>query len=298
MAYSFKRSDDTLGAGLRRIASDQLDRALATTAPDADEDPHARVHASRKRVKKLRGLLRIVRPAFGAYSDENRALRDAARMVSSLRDSTALLETYDDLTDRHGEALDLHKTAPFRAQHTRRRGELDASGDVEQRMAAFHDALADVRARVDDWVVETDDPAEVLEAGVLKTAGRAAKALARADDTRDDEDVHELRKRVKYHWYHARLVKRSLRPVLEGRAKAAHRLSDLLGDHHDLAVLEEALGDVDISDEGRVALLGAAALEREHLERAAFPLAHALFAEKPKRLAKRWATWWRIRHEA
>ena len=54
-----------------------------------------------------------------------------------------------------------------------------------------------------------------------------------------DEWVHEWRKRVKDLWYHLRLVRNAKKSVLGEAADEAHELSDLLGDHHDLAVLRD-----------------------------------------------------------
>lgn len=63
MSFSFRRSDGSVEAAVRRIAVRQIDRALEQIeAPDLEQA--ARVHEARKRCKKLRGLIRLVRPVF------------------------------------------------------------------------------------------------------------------------------------------------------------------------------------------------------------------------------------------
>src|ERR687888_223363 len=67
--------------------------------------------------------------------------------------------------------------------------------------------------------------------------GAAGPAAVRAEPA--DAAVHEWRKRSKDLWYHLRLLRDGRREVLAPAADRAHELSDLLGDHHDLAVLAE-----------------------------------------------------------
>ena len=52
------------------------------------------------------------------------------------------------------------------------------------------------------------------------------------------EDFHEWRKRVKYHWYHCRLLKNLYKPLMKARRDEAKHLADLLGDDHDLSMLD------------------------------------------------------------
>lgn len=65
MAYALAQDDDTVEAGMRRIAAEQIERAIAEI-DDTGLDRHETVHQVRKRCKKVRGLVRLVRPAFSA----------------------------------------------------------------------------------------------------------------------------------------------------------------------------------------------------------------------------------------
>src|SRR5680860_719066 len=90
---------------VRRLAAEELERAVA-----ALEDPErlglaASVHDARKRCKKVRGLLRLVRPGLGKeYRRADRRVRDAAGAISPLRDAHATLGTFDGLVAAvHGD---------------------------------------------------------------------------------------------------------------------------------------------------------------------------------------------------
>ena len=86
MSYRL-HSDESLEAGLRRIACEQLDLAVGGLE-DASLDRHEAIHEARKCCKRLRGLLRLARASLGdnVYGAENASVRDAARRLSDLRE--------------------------------------------------------------------------------------------------------------------------------------------------------------------------------------------------------------------
>ena len=104
MTFRLKRRDNTVEDGMRRIALDQIDKAMRD-ATNTRPNPGERIHQARKRCKKLRGLIRLCRPAFDTYEVENAALRDAAGALSFLRDAEVLIATYDDLAAAVSELL-------------------------------------------------------------------------------------------------------------------------------------------------------------------------------------------------
>lgn len=298
MSYSFKSSDADVAAGLRRIAGEQLDTALAALeiGRGTDDDMHERIHTARKSAKKVRGLLRLVRPAFPDYKAENRALRDAARVLSPMRDLTARIESYDWLTERYSDALDRRRTGPFRAELTRDRTTAEGGNEITDRMMTMADAVRAIRQRVDDWTLEEKDW-DAVGPGMAKTYDRARGAMAVAADTGAADDMHDWRKRVKYHWYHARLLKKTWPVMMDAHRDAADTLSELLGDEHDLVELDKRLGRATIADDIAQQLRGIIVDERKRLGSLAFSQGAFLLAEKPKPLVKRWGTWWGLWRE-
>lgn len=77
------------------------------------------------------------------------------------------------------------------------------------------------------------------------------------------------------------------------------RLSEVLGDHNDIAVLGEALEEhAGALDTGQRELVRAAIdRRRDELRLAAVPLGRRLYAEAPKRFARRMGSYWRARGE-
>ena len=85
----------------------------------AKGDHAVAVHETRKALKRLRALLRLIRPAIGddAFRHENAQLRDIGLSLSGARDRHVLLETVNKLegaagygTQRsHGRIARLHR---------------------------------------------------------------------------------------------------------------------------------------------------------------------------------------------
>ncbi|WP_264465697.1 CHAD domain-containing protein [Roseitranquillus sediminis] len=260
---------------------EQLDRAIAS-AEDAG-DPAPRVHDIRKRMKKLRGLIRLVRPVFPDYRMENRVARDTARSVSGLRDLTVLAQTYDLLMERHDQQLDRTAFAPLRRHYTVAKADVD----LTEPLAAAAETLARTRERVPLWTL-SDTGFDAIEGGLLKTYGRARNGPE--DD--DDAALHEWRKRVKYHLYHVRLLQEIWPEQMEVRRAALDDLGDRLGHHQDLVVFAASLDDSPLDEDARRVLRGIVDRQKAATAAEARDLAARLFVDKPKVLAGRWRAWW------
>jgi len=295
MAYALNKPKKSAAKNVRRVALSQIDKALdEAAAPDLPRGE--RVHQLRKRCKKLRGLVRLVRPAFPDYAAENAAFRDIARTLAPARDAAVLQETYDALTDACAEEIDRPAFAPIRAELTRRRNTLDAEA-IEAAIYDARCALSEAAERAADWELDEDGFAAV-SGGLKKTHKRAAAGMADAMADPAPAALHEWRKRVKYHRYHLRLLAPLWPEALSAREAEADRLGDLLGDHHDLAILADTVAaapDAFAGAETVSAFMALVARRQKELEADAFALGRRLFAEKPKHFARRMAALWEIR---
>ena len=152
---------------------------------------------------------------------------------------------------------------------------------------------------VDEWKL-SDGDFDAIRGGLSKTYRRARSALGtvrKHAGVRTDEN-HEWRKRVKYHWYHLRLLGNLWPVIFEPWAEEAHRLSRLLGAEHDCAVLREVVtGELlPAIDKGAASdLLRMISERRDSLVDESILVGTRLFAERPKALVRRteayWAAW-------
>jgi CHAD domain-containing protein len=294
MAYAIKRKESVAEA-VRRIACEQVDGALGNL--EHPEDMEEAVHDCRKRCKKMRGLVRLVRPAIGdAYRPANEVFRDAARELSGIRDSHVLLVTFDGLLASDGGRDDLDDV---RTGLQAKAEETTLAGDEQaERIVRARRLLEAGRAQIDEWEF-SGDGFGVLAGGLKRTYRRGRKALRRAVASPSPARFHDWRKEAKYSWYHVRLLERTAPSVLGPLAGLFHDLGDALGDAHDLVVFEDHLraspGDFAGSVEPVVAL---AERFRADLERRATRLGARLYAEPPGAFAARMGAYWDAQRRA
>jgi hypothetical protein len=283
--YKFDPTSQSTDEAFRAIALSQLDEALGDL-DKGDADGRSIVHEARRRCKKLRALLRLVRPVFAGFATENAAIRDAAALLSHLRDAEVLQHTVKDLAEwRKSEALDRigQKLA-------------DAHEAIQQsRLGEFRMHLAAVRERVPGWTLRKSGRDAVLP-GLRLTYRQARERMDKAGRSHNPADFHEWRKANKYHGFHLDLLKKVAPDLLVADLEVVDRLSTLLGLHHDLAVLSEAVAQ----DPGRFGepadldeLREAIAARTAETETAAFGLGRQVLAETPRAIARRFAAYWK-----
>lgn len=304
MAYRLDLTD-TLGEALRAVAVAQLDNAVTALDERWSASPAQAVHSARKSVKKTRALLRLARPALdpALYRRENLALRDAAAVLASNRDADVMVATTAKLAKRYVghvpaatfEAL----TTAFAARAVEQRTSADGAGPRAEAIAA----LSAARERAADWPLEAVRRKTLVAAIARSYArGRAAFAAVAADDGEDAEASHEWRKRVKDLWYQQRLVAPAWPAILEAQAEAAHVLSELLGDDHDLAVLAAELRRGEIPAAADLApVVEIVAHRHDELRQEALRLGARVYAERPKAFERRlrgYLELWLAEHEA
>jgi len=289
MGYSFDHDESTL-AGVRRVCLEQLDEAVDDLGPSFADEPHAAIHDVRKRCKKIRGAVRLVRPVVPSkqYRRVNDVARDAARELSGFRDARALVVTFERLRD--ATELDRDQLAStlelLVADQRVAEGELapdhPALEAARDRLAQLGDAIDALPSANTEW--------GGIAPGLVKTYERGRSAMSSSIDRPTGPSIHEWRKRAKYTRYHLALVAPSAPDVLEPLEAAFHRLTDTLGDAHDLFVLEQRLEGIDDVDGARLLVNGA----RTDLERRAVHLGRRLYAESGKRFGQRLGTYWDI----
>jgi len=298
MSYRLQRRE-SVSKGMRRIATEQTDKAIAELV-DPELTPHKTVHQLRKRCKKIRGLVRLVRPALGdQYQIENKSYRDIARKVSSVRDKQVLLETWKsfqadgDMTIIFVEPEYFGEVAAVLEQmrdHTAKQCNLDES------LCELELLFRQARSRIENWSF-SEDAFRSIYGGLKQTYDRGYRDIYKILDTPHpaNEQLHEWRKRTKYHWYHLRLLRPLWKKMLNVHIRELSVLSELLGYDHDLAVFRQTVIE-------RPGLFGEPAkLEpllsqlqnrRQQIQRRALSLGMRIYAEMPNNLADRFEKYW------
>jgi CHAD domain-containing protein len=297
VTYALK-PDEAIGPGVRRIVFELLDTVIEHLESD-----RKRIHSARQQLKKLRGLLRLVRGSIdpAAYERENACLRDVARSLADARAAAAALECVDILLDHYSAEI---PRSEFRDLEHWLKTHHSSKLLRAREGAVFEHAVLELRRareRMTEWPL-VDDDFDSLAQGLFFTYRRARRALRRAASEPTSHQFHELRKLSKYHLYHVRMLEAAFPPELRARRKALDALNDMLGHLHDLDVLRQMLVTEKPEAVPPLQLLALTALvdRRRHELAVEAELQGALiYAEKPRALlkrARRYFALWRSRN--
>jgi len=290
-------ADESVEAGIKRIVNEELSQAVQEIDNPRLKRSEA-IHEVRKHCKKIRGVLRLVRPQLeGIYQFENAWFRDTAKGLAELRDAEALIETYDSLLDQFSDQIDRRAFAPVRRALTLRQKKIiEETGDLNQMLKKIRARMNNAAGRVADWKLKVEE-FDGIEGGLVATYRRARKTKAVAYEDPTAANFHEWRKQAKYHDFHMRLLRGLWKPVMRSVSKETDELSDLLGDDHNLDVLHTSLlkspkqygkkRDIQV-------LLGLIDRRSAELRVEANTIGTRIFAEKPSAFGRRFRGYWEV----
>lgn len=263
------------------LGSTQLDMA------EPQADPDAAVHAVRKSLKKMRALLRLVRPAIKVktFRKADRAVRDLAHQLGGARDSAVMLAAFDQLVEHFSPFLSDAACVPIRQVLASR-----YQATIEHHLSSMdYDSIRSQLDNLESLLKQLDlrkFSKEKLLGSVLDTyrQGRDELAALRTDPT--TEHGHALRKQTKYLWYQLRLLSKSNDVQLKKLIQGLNELGEILGQDHDLAILSDTLKrqpEICCNSIRSEFVTGLIETRRVTLLSAALRMADKIYAQKPKR---------------
>lgn len=286
--------------GLRRVILGQLDLAVELLEAFPGGARENTVHETRKALKRLRALLVLLRGELGAkrYAREKAALRDCGRRLAGARDAEVMLDTLDSLVRRD----------PSHFTRSAAVGTLRAQLLAERDTAAAH-AIHDprvrgevivelraVRARAARWELR-ERGFRLLAPGLEDIYARGRRQMRVARRRQSVEALHAWRKRVKDLRYVAETLDRGGKGAdgsskhVRRVARRADRLGEMLGEEHDLALLEARVRERSrqFADERktRKRLLALIASRRRKLRKRALREGERLYRRPPRRFVRR-----------
>ena len=304
---------EPLGEGVKRVTMEQLERAAGGYF-DSEVPFGTAVHESRKSVKRVRAMLRLVRGELPEriYDFENHSLRDTGRLVTDIRAAQGVMNAALSIQSIYGDLLAEGTFSEMIARLSRRRDltELKALEDpnlvgrvIRSLERAYH--------RYGSWPTDTDarevyglgirDSFDALAPGLGSTYSHGRNSMVTAYRRGSPGDFHEWRKRVKDLRHQMEFLAPLWPEVVVGTAMTLHRLGDILGEDNDLAELLELLRQrSDLCPDPRErSLFRALARQRQsELQVAAEILGRRVYAEKPGTLTWRFGEYWGARKMA
>jgi CHAD domain-containing protein len=287
------RTNEPLGAGLLRVAEDLIDSITASGEhPEHEEGEY--IHNIRTTIKRLRALLRLIRPVVGEtfFNRENARLRKAAQRLGVARDTEVARETLTNLSVS-GKPEKKAIAAALAGLETK----AESSTNLEQALSDTKEDLKETKRNLQELRLVSGEW-EVVGAGLQDVYRQSRKRMNTALEEMDDEAFHKWRIRVKSLFYELELLEPVWPKRMDKMTARLSKLQDKIGLDHDIAVLKaflrktpEKFGGAEAVDRVIRCLDG----ESRKLRRSAEPLGEKIFAEKPRRFARKlgrhWSNW-------
>jgi CHAD domain-containing protein len=201
------------------------------------------VHDTRKNFKKVRTVLRLIRTEIGEenYQIEMSFYRDAGRILSDLRDSTVLIQTFDKLVLSSELEMSNFDFSVFRDFLIEKQKHIRTA--KSKKSAVINSLSTDLllaRSRVFDWPLSGDE-FKLIKKNLQLIYEQGKKYMYAVFSEAIKENVHEWRKRVKDLWYATRILGNIWPEMMSPLDILLGKLSDALGDANDLFLLKEKI---------------------------------------------------------
>jgi CHAD domain-containing protein len=198
------------------------------------------VHESRKSVKKVRAVAAFLTEAGAKLPRKDRKrVKSAARALSRVRDSAAIIDTFDRVRRRYPRQLPENTYRILRRSLVAARDRTEARAQRDGVVADAAENVEKTRKSARKWRSPSIKWSATIPI-VADSYRRSRNAMKRALVTGQSATLHRWRKELKTLWYQLRLTG----PLMTGVSPLiaeVHRLETELGDDHNLVVLEATL---------------------------------------------------------
>ena len=294
--FSISRRE-TVKESVNRILLEQIDYILKYCKTD-QKDVHRAIHEIRKSIKRIRAVLRLIREEIGysSYYRENVFYREMNRSVSDIRSYNVLVLSLEKLQS------DLSKTIPAETFEPLIVSIRELREKILSRMfyadRILHDLsrnLLEAKKRIPTLSLENES-FEVFAGGMRRMYRQSRNYLSKAQENPDTHHLHDMRKRMKYLWYHLEILNPIYPASLKVHADSLENITENLGVHHDMELLSEFLHNSDTKLEPRIieTLLDACEFKKSALLSNIWIKAGVAFSEEPGALIDRMGEYWKI----
>ncbi|MCE0484061.1 MAG: CHAD domain-containing protein [Methylacidiphilales bacterium] len=284
--------EEPLEVALRRLLLGQADKICHDLQ---QRDRIEAIHNARKCCKRIRALLRLLKPAMPDFCRrENKDYRDLARPLSSLRDRDARKECFNKLVEldpagpRHYRPVRSLLERDRRGWNRRGRSQQISRGEKSARTA---------RQRLEALPLPSGRGFKLIREGLQRSYRQGRKAMKQAYRLDEDSAFHKWRKRAKDMNYQVQILIPLWPRVLKHLYKELNKLGDCLGDEHDLVMLRKAImrgPNEKVPQELLRSFLGLVEQRIRELKIKARKTGHRIYAESTGAFIKRMKTYWNV----
>jgi len=292
MSFRLKR-DVSIASEIRRLVSTQLEVAISELRTVGDPESDEAVHDARRRVKKIRAVIRLVRPALDKrYKAVDRELKDVSRLLAPVADGQGIIETLDELAHRYRKLLPQRAVRSIRAGLRERSARIDHDTNNRGLIRIAAETLRGERKHVKHWAIHGDG-FQAIASGLEESYRRARDGMILAWSKPKASHFHSWRRYVKDHWFHVRLLEDNCGNHLLAYQRRIEALDGVLGEYHNLVILREVLASDGYTSHRETArCLGVVSRYQRLLRRHAESLGIRIYGEKPHHYVRRVERLW------
>jgi CHAD domain-containing protein len=288
---------ESISVNIHRILLEQFHYIIIQSEKD-QEEVHKSIHETRKSMKRIRAVLRMIRDEIGysSYYRENVYYRDLSRNLSEIRNFEVLSGSVRTLQK------DLSNTIPpdvftLLEEELEKQRNLVMGGPARltQLLKETAEKVELARDRIYDFPIRHND-FRAFEGGLFRIYRQGRKYLQDARKSPSPAQLHDLRKKMKYFWYQIEI----LQPIFPGPMKAyastLEKIAEDLGAYHDMQVLQEFISESGIIPDPLVkeTLREACLAKKSMLLYQIWPLADVAYSEEPEIIISRLSSYWKV----
>jgi CHAD domain-containing protein len=288
------KSGRAVSSEIRRIVLKQLDLATSELKAIGDPESDEAIHDARRRVKKIRAVIRLVRPVLDkTYCAVDPDLRRVSRLLAPVADGQGVIDTLNQLAQRYRKTLPRRTVAALRSDLIRREKRIDREAEAGHVLQIASRMLRAHRGELRRWRLAAEGFRAVAP-GLKASVRRARNAMIAAWMHPTASHHHSWRRHVKNHWFHVRLLEGRCGNRLMPLQRRLEALDGVLGEYHNLVLLREVLiVDTALSRREAARCLRVVARYQRALRRHAQTLGMRIYGEKPRQFVRRVKRLWR-----
>jgi CHAD domain-containing protein len=281
------KSGESVSNEVRRIVLRQLDLAASELVSVGDPESDEAVHDARRRVKKIRAIIRLIRPVLDKPHRSDPDLRRVSKMLAPVADGKGVIDTLNELLHRYRKQLPRKTAAAIRSDLIAREKQIDRKAADDGVLQEAKRTLRLERERVKQWKL-SEDGFRAIAPGLKESVRRARAGMVTAWRRPNAANHHTWRRHVKNHWFHVRLLQGRCNGGLQPYQHQLEALDGVLGEYHNLVLLHEVLvSDSTLSRREVARCLRIVERYQRALRRNAQVLGMRIYDEKPRRFVRR-----------
>lgn len=240
MAFCFQATESAEQA-FRRLLRERAQRAR-DRLDGRPGDPE--IHEARRELKRLRAILDLVRPEWGAKHHRRwrRRIDRCSRVLAAARDARARIQSLSLIA---GESRTTMSNRSWAGLSRRLRSEsADRLRELHRRSGA-RAVRGWLRGLTKEFRTQRGSPPgwPRIDAGIRRSYRRGRRALRQVESNPSAANHHRWRRHAKRLAHQLALLRPTESPSLAGWAWGLDRLGERLGEHHDLFLLQEFVRD-------------------------------------------------------